>query len=215
MLFRSLVSQNFFRHGDRQRIENGETVDKFVSEEFLIHTVYGCQVVITNPTSSRQKLNVLVQIPRGALPVLNSQTTKTLHLDLEPYHTQTVEYHFYFPAAGQFPHFPVHVAKNEKLIAAAEPVTLTVVDRLTKIDKESWDYISQYGTLEDVVTFLNTHNINAVNLDRIAWRMHDKAALETVIPLLAARHIYQNTLWSYALLHNETAAANEIGRAHV
>lgn len=204
-----LVSQNFFRHGDRQRIENGETVDKFVSEEFLIHTVYGCQVVITNPTSSRQKLNVLVQIPRGALPVLNSQTTKTLHLDLEPYHTQTVEYHFYFPAAGQFPHFPVHVAKNEKLIAAAEPVTLTVVDRLTKIDKESWDYISQYGTLEDVVTFLNTHNINAVNLDRIAWRMHDKAALEAILPLLAARHIYQNTLWSYALFHNETAAANE------
>ncbi|HQZ66510.1 MAG TPA: hypothetical protein PLY87_15575 [Planctomycetaceae bacterium] len=204
-----LVSQNFFRHGDRQRIENGETVDKFVTDEFLIYTAYGCQVVITNPTSSRQKLNVLVQIPRGSIPVLNSQATKTLHVDLEPYHTQTVEYHFYFPAAGEFPHFPVHVAKNEKLIAAADPVTLTVVNRLTNIDKESWDYISQYGTLDDVVTFLNTHNINAVNLDRIAWRMHDKAALESVLPLLAARHVYQNTLWSYALLHNNAAAANE------
>lgn len=206
---RVLVSQNFFRHGDRQRIENGETVDKFVTEEFLIHTAYGCQVVITNPTSSRQKLNVLVQIPRGAIPVLNSQATKTLHVDLEPYHTQTVEYHFYFPAAGEFPHFPVHVARNEKLIAAAEPVTLTVVDRLTKFDRESWDYVSQYGTLDDVLTFLNTHNINALNLDRVAWRMHDKAALDAILPLLASRHVYQHTLWSYALLHNETAAANE------
>lgn len=204
-----LVSQNFFRHGDRQRVENGETVDKFVTEEFLIHTVYGCQVVITNPTSSRQKLNVLIQIPRGAIPVLNSQATKTLHVNLEPYHTQTVEYFFYFPTAGEFVHFPVHVAKNEKLIAAAEPVMFHVVDQPTKIDKESWDYVSQHGTLDDVAAFLNSHNINQLNLDRIAWRMHDKASFEKIIPLLAARHVYSHTLWSYALLHNAVAAANE------
>ncbi|MFN0199444.1 MAG: hypothetical protein ACKVT0_22055 [Planctomycetaceae bacterium] len=204
-----LVSQNFFRHGDRQRIENGETVDKYVTDEFLIHTVYSCQVVITNPTSSRQKLNVLVQIPRGAIPVLNSQVTKTLHLNLEPYNTQTVEYHFYFPAAGRFAHFPVHVAKNEQLIASAAPVTLIVVEKPTNIDKESWDYVSQHGSLEDVVTFLNTHNIDQLNLDRVAWRMHDKDAFEAILPLLAARHVYQHTWWSYALLHNAVAAANE------
>lgn len=204
-----LVSQNFFRHGDRQRIENGEPVDKFVSEEFLIHTVYGCQVVITNPTSSQQKLNVLIQIPRGAIPVLNSQATKTLHIDLQPYHTQTVEYHFYFPAAGEYAHFPVHVAKNEKLIAAAEPFTFHVVDKPTKIDKESWDYVSQHGSLDDVVTFLNSHNVNQLNLDKIAWRMHDKGSFEKILPLVAARHVYSHTLWSYSLLHNAVAAANE------
>src|SRR5262249_56193660 len=125
-------SQNFFRHGDRQRIEDGETVDKFVTEEFVIHTLYGCQVVITNPTSTRQKLNVLVQIPKGAIPVLNSQATRTVHLNLEPYHTQTLEYHFYFPASGTFTHFPVHVARNEALIATATQVTLIVVDNPTK-----------------------------------------------------------------------------------
>jgi hypothetical protein len=204
-----LVSQNFFRHGDRQRIEDGETVDKFVTEEFVIHTVYGCQVVITNPTSTRQKLNVLVQIPKGAIPVLNSQATKTVHLSLEPYHTQTLEYHFYFPAAGKFPHFPVHVAKNETLIAAAAPATLTVVDKPTKIDTKSWDYVSQYASADDVLKFLGAHNINALNLDKIAWRMHDAKVFASVIDLLARRHIYQHTLWSYALLHNVVPAARE------
>ena len=68
--------------------------------------VYGCQIVVTNPTSSRQKLNVLLQMPLGAMPVLNRQYTKSVHLDLEPYHTQTLEYHFYFPAAGKFAHYP-------------------------------------------------------------------------------------------------------------
>jgi hypothetical protein len=204
-----LVSQNFFRHGDRQRIENGETVDKFVADEFLVHVVYGSQVVITNPTSSRQKLNVLVQIPRGALPVLGSQVTKTLHLTLEPYNTQTVEYYFYFPAAGEFAHFPVHVAKNDKLIAAAEPMTFHVVEKPTKIDKGSWDYVSQHGALEEVVAFLNEHNIDSLNLDKIAWRMQDKEAFATIISILAARHVYSHTLYSYALLHNVVPAANQ------
>jgi hypothetical protein len=75
-----LVSQNFFRHGDRYRQVDNERLDKFVTEEFLVHTVYGCQVVITNPTSAPQKLDVLLQIPLGALPVMNGQETRSVHL---------------------------------------------------------------------------------------------------------------------------------------
>ena len=47
--------------------QNGEKVDKYVTEEFLRYTVYGCHVVVTNPTSSRQKLDILVQIPKGPI----------------------------------------------------------------------------------------------------------------------------------------------------
>jgi hypothetical protein len=204
-----LVSQNFFRHGDRYRQENGEQVDKFVSEEFLVHTVYGCQIVVTNPTSSRQKLDLLLQIPRGAIPVLNSQATKTIHLQLEPYHTQTLEYHFYFPAAGKFTHFPVHVAKNENLIASAEPFSFNVVDKPTKIDTRSWDYISQHGSADDVLAFLDKENVHGINLERIAWRMKDAKFFVQVVEKLARRHAYQHTLWSYAILHNVVPAARE------
>ena len=207
-----LVSQNFFRFGDRTRMEAGEQVDKFVSEEFLTQVVYGCQVVLTNPTSTRQKLNVLVQIPVGALPVLNGQQTKTVLLNLEPYHTQTLDYYFYFAAAGQFPHFPVHVARNETLIAATAPTTLNVVDKPTKIDKESWDYVSQYASLDEVLTFLDQHNVNALNLDRIAWRMRDPNAFASTLAKLTQRHVYQHTLWSYALLHNIPERSQEFLR---
>ena len=204
-----LVSQNFFRHGDRHRLEDGEQVDKFVSDEFLVHTVYGCQVVVTNPTSTRQKLNVLIQIPQGAIPVLNGEATRTVHLSLEPYHTQTLEVHFYFPVAGKFTHFPVQIARNETLIAAATPVTLTVVDKPTKIDSESWDYVSQHAAAEDVLKFLSAHNVIALNLDKIAWRMHDAKVFAAVTELLTRRHVYQHTLWSYSLLHNVIPAARE------
>ncbi len=204
-----LVSQNYFRHGDRQRMENGEPVDKFVTEEFLVQTVYGCQIVVTNPTSSRQKLDALLQIPRGAVPVLAGQATKTVHLNLEPYHTQTLDYYFYFPVAGSFTHFPVQFARNETLIAAAPPATLVVVNTPTKVDAESWDFVSQQGGADDVLRFLETHNVNGLNLERIAWRMHDAKMFAAVVELLARRHVYQHTLWSYALVHNSVAAARE------
>ena len=58
--------------------------DKYVTDEFLIHTVYGCQIVVTNPTSSPRKLDVLLQIPVGAMPVLSGRQTKSVQLDLQP-----------------------------------------------------------------------------------------------------------------------------------
>jgi hypothetical protein len=138
-----LVSQNFYRHGDRYIEQAGEKSDKFVTAEFLTGVVYGCQVVVTNPASSRQKLDLLFQIPRGAIPVLQTQATKSLPVVLEPYHTGTYDFHFYFPVAGQFAHYPVHLSRNFKTAASAAPFTFNVVPRLTQADKASWEYVSQ------------------------------------------------------------------------
>ena len=204
-----LVSQNFFRHDDRYTHVNNERFDKYVTEEFLPHVVYGCQVVITNPTSSPQKLDVLLQIPRGSMPVLNGKETRSVHMRLEPYSTQRLDYYFYFPATGRYRHYPVHVAKNEKLIAFAEPFVLNVVETLTRIDKSSWDYVSQHGTGAQVAQYLNTHNIARINLARIAWRMRDDVYFKQIISLLAKRHAYNQTLWSYGIKHNVLPAARE------
>jgi hypothetical protein len=84
-----------------------------------------------------------------------------------------------------------------------------VVRELTNIDKQSGDYISQHGSEEDVLNFLKTENVLAVNLDRIAWRMQDKAFFKTVTTLLAARHIYNHTLWSYGIKHDDPSAIRQ------
>jgi hypothetical protein len=204
-----LVSQNFYRQGERYREVNGERLDKFVTGEFLVHTVYGCQVVVTNPTSSRQKLSVLVQVPVGALPVSNGQQTQAVQLDLEPYRTQTIDYLFYFPLPGKFAHFPVNVAKNGRFVAAAQPVTFDVVARLSKIDTASWDYVSQNGTNEEVLAFLNRENVESLNLEKIAFRLKDRAFFSAVLTLLQERHRYQPTVWSYALFHADVPAARQ------
>ncbi len=204
-----LVSQNYFRADDRYRFVGNERFDKFVTEEFLAQVAYGCQVVLVNPTSSRQTLRLLLQIPQGALPVQNGFRTRGIPVTLEPYATQTFDYYFYFPAAGPAPHYPVQVAQEERFVTGADPFTLNVVAKLSRIDTESWDYVSQNGTPEEVLAFLGNHNLNRIDLEKAAWRMKDKAFFGNTIALLGERHIYQDTLWSYGLLHNVTGVAAE------
>jgi hypothetical protein len=152
---------------------------------------------------------VLLQIPQGAVSVLNGQQTRAVQISLEPYHTQTLEYHFYFPLAGKFVHYPVQVAKNEERIAAAAPFQFNVVEKPTKVDTESWEYISQNGENQQVLQFLETHNVQQLNLDKIAFRMRDADFFVAATTLLAKRHLYQPTLWSYALMHNAVPQARE------
>ncbi len=197
-----LVSQNFFRNDDRYRFVDNERIDKFVSDEFLVQTAYGCQVVVTNPTSTPQKLDLLLQIPRGSMPLLNGQATRSVHVDLQPFNTQTIEYLFYFPVSGQFEHYPVQVAKKEQLVAFADALLFNVVDRLTLIDRQSWAYVSQAGTDDDVLKFLEENNLQRIDLDKIAFRMQDEKFFLEVVRRLAENHVYDNTLWSYAVKHN-------------
>lgn len=204
-----LVGQNYFRADDRYRDEGNERFDKYVTDEFLPGIVYGCQVVVTNPTSTPRKLDVLVQIPRGAIPVSNGLYTKGTHIDLQPYATSTVEYFFYWPGVGEFTGLGVQVAKDEKLVGFAPAATFKVVKELSKVDRTSWEYVSQNGTADEVLAFLKDNNVERLNLDLIAWRMNDAEFFGKVTALLAARHTYNNTLWSYGLKHDNAEAIRE------
>ncbi len=204
-----LVSQNFFRWNDRTRFEGPEQFDKFVTDEFLAHVPYGCEVVLTNPTSTKRKLDALLQIPQGSLPVLDGFYTRTRRVELEPYSTAKLEYYFYFPEAGKAPHHPVHAGFNGKPLAWADPFVFNVVEKLSRVDKTSWDYLSQNGTADEVVGYLKQNNIGRIDLEKIAWRMQEKEYFLKVTALLAARHVFHPTLWSYGLLHQDPETSRE------
>ncbi len=205
-----LVSQSYFRHGDRHRMENGEKVDKFVADEFVAGLVYGGQVVVTNPTSSRQKLDVLIQIPKGALPVLGHRATGTERVVLEPYTTQRFERYFYFPAAGQYPCYPAHVSKSGSVVAHAEAFEFKVVDKPSKVDEDSWAHISQWGTEEQVLAYLAKQNLHAINLSQIAWRCRESVEFfKKALAALDLRGIYDRTLYGYGIHHNHPPAVRQ------
>jgi hypothetical protein len=207
-----LVSQSFFRAGDRYRMQGNEKFEKYVTFEFLTGTVYGANIVVTNPTSAPAKADVLMQIPQGALPVIASKATDSRSIRLEPYTTKTFEYYFYFPATAgdkKFPQFPVNVAISGATAGAAKPFEFNVVAKLTQVDKASWDYISQYGTEDEVFTFLEQNNLAALAFPRVAWRCHNAAFFKKLTTFLGTHHVWDQTIYSYALLHNDRDSLRE------
>jgi hypothetical protein len=210
-----LISQSFFRHGDRYRQEGNEKFEKYVTTEFLTGVTYGANVVVTNPTSSPVKAVVLMQIPQGALPVLGSKTTESRQVRLDAYTTQTFEYHFYFPHVPaqpgmKFAHFPVNVSTSTGAAVAAKPFEFNVVAKLTEVDKASWDYISQYGSDADVFAFLEQNNLSLLDLDRIAWRCRQSGDFyRRLITFLRTHHLRNDAVFSYALLHQDAATLGE------
>lgn len=197
-----LVSQNFYKHNDRYRHVGNQQLDKFLTKEFIVNTVYGCQIAVTNPTSAPQSLTLVLQVPEGAIPVLNSQYTNRVPVPLKPFTTQTVDYYFYFPDDGQFNHYPVQVTNSGDVIAFADAAKFNVVEEPTSVDTESWDHISQFASADQVIQFLKTKNLQRVDLGRIAWRMQDAKFFGKVTQLLHERHAFNDVLWSYAIKHN-------------
>ena len=214
-----LVSQNYFRDDDRTRYENGEEHDKYVTGEFLVGVVYVCQVVLTNPTSASQKLELLMQIPQGAIPVRGGFVTRGAPTEISSYATESIEYAFYFPGPGKFAHFPVHVARNEQLITSAEPTRLEVVRELSTVDKTSWAWLSQHGDDKDVLRWMDENNLDRlaaadgdgdVGLELIAWRMREPGFYKKCIALLRKRHVYNGVLWAYSVHHDDPANIREL-----
>lgn len=204
-----LVSENFFQKNDRYRYEKGVRFDKFVNDNFLAHTLYGSQVVLTNPTSTPMSVELLMQIASGSMTSSGSRETRTVLMSLEAFSTATFEYAFYFPEAGDFEHYPAHVSAKDRVIAVADPVTFKVVDRPAEVDKTSWEFVSQNGTNDDVIDFLNRDNVLRLKLSSIAFRMKDKAFFTRTIETLRARCAYDNVLWAYSVKHDDPVAIKE------
>ncbi len=204
-----LISENFYQKNDRFRHEDGIQYDKFIIDKFLAHTLYGGQVVITNPTSTPSAIELLVQIPKGSVAASGSQETRTIQMQLDAFSTKTFDYYFYFPTAGNFGHYPAHVSSDEKVLAVADSVQFNVTDEPAALDKTSWEFVSQNATADEVMDFLSEHNVLRLDLSQIAFRMKDSEFFKRVINALRNRYVYNHVLWSYGIKHRDQQASKE------
>ncbi len=207
-----LTVQRCFRADDRYAMIDGERVEKTVEAEFLAGIVYSAQAVFANATPRHRKLNAILQIPEGALPVGGSRVTTDTYLELEPYATLTHEIHFYFPEAGSFRQFPVTVADLDgRHLARAEAVRFEVVTEPGIQDTSSWAWLSQHGHADDVIAYLDRANLHALEprLAEIGWRMRDADFFARTLALLRRRLIFSPPLWGYAFLHEDGRALGE------
>ena len=71
-------------------------------DEYLVNKVFGCQLVITNISIANLNLQLLFEVPNGAIPVNTFEYTKSTDLNIASYQSKMIEYFFYFPKEGCF-----------------------------------------------------------------------------------------------------------------
>jgi hypothetical protein len=85
-----------------------------------------------------------------------------------------------------------------------------VVSALTQVDRDSWPHVSQNGGDEEVLAFLERNNADRLDLEKIAFRMQNRAMFGKVTDLLRRRHVFHPTLWSYGVFHRDEATTREL-----
>lgn len=207
-----LVAQKYFDNADRTYTdEDGEVVDKPV-KQFLKNKVYGCQVIVSNTSSKIYIADILAEIPEGALPIIEEDYTFVKTLNVPPYSTASFEFHFYFPSSGSYSHFPANIAIRGVVRAVARSQILTVIDKLSIENLESFkDYVSS-GNTELILSKLANKNFFAddFNIEDLLWMARDPSLYGTLISVFKRKRIFDARLWGFSILHSDIATFKEL-----
>lgn len=206
-----LVHHNFFRFGDRtRRDELDREVENPVTEAFLTGVRYTASFMVTNPTGTPRELQVLCQIPRGAIALGGQPATQARDIQLAAHATTQIEYDFYFPTAGTYPHFPAHVLEHDIVQASAvladQPVQLKVIEHATHRDTRSWAAVARDGNDAEVLARLGSTNLHRTPLKPILWRLSNKTFFDQVMQVLREQLHYSAGVYAYGFKHADTPA---------
>jgi len=197
-----LISQHFYDPSNRYSYEANEQTEIYVTDQFLVSKVYGALIVVANLSSKQKKLDILLQIPKGAIPVGPSPFyTKDHSVELYSYSNNTIEYFFYFPSAGNFSHFPTHVSEKNVIIASVEPFKFNVVTKPTIVNHLSWEYIANHGTTDEILDYLGKENLYRIDFKHVYHRFTDKSLWLRVVELLKSKKFFEPETWSFAFYH--------------
>ncbi|KAF1320245.1 hypothetical protein FI667_g12627, partial [Globisporangium splendens] len=200
----------------RQRIIHFKSTQPSVLE-VVVGTKYTYEVTVSNTTDSELSgINLLMQIPQGAIPLNESSYYTRNHVFNAPANTtMKYEVHFYFPETGEYDQYPAHAAIDGKVVAWAKTdTTVTVLRKVTLVDLASWSDVAARGSIDEVVQCLSSQkDILSVDLGLAFWRCKDIAFYCGLTSFLRGKMIYNEGIWKYAFVHNDLDAIKEYLRS--
>lgn len=135
--------------------------------------------MISNGSASTLELQVLTEIPDGAMPMRSVDFSKTFIRTLNSFNTISQEFYFYFPSTGEFSVYPANVSRGEKVLAVAgENDAFKVLLEKTVKKLETFRDILMNGKEEDILAFVREKNILNPEIFRwedILWKLRDDA----------------------------------------
>jgi hypothetical protein len=180
-----LISQRFYDPFDRYiHSSDGHTRMLKNITEFLVGKLYVSRVAITNSSETRHEINLVTEIPQGAIPVISLEYMKSTTLSIEPLSTEVIEFFFYFPREGDFTCYPASINKDGCLVTTATGVNNLKVVRTRQMPelKTITDILSM-GNKGDILQFMdneNLHNTDIFQFSNIYWLLDDEQFYKSV-----------------------------------
>ena len=90
---------------------------------------------------------------------------------------------------------------------------MKVVAEPSAVDTTSWEHVSQNGSAEEVLAYLESATCSASTSRRSPGGCATASSSTRVIALLRQRHVYDDTLWSYGSAHADPATSARVPAA--
>eukprot|EP00775_Hariotina_reticulata_P004329 gene4329-4582_t len=173
-------------------------------EPLLTGQRYCTSIIITSISPSVQLLDVLVQLPQGALPLCGLPSTISSSIALSPYASQTLESSFYFPRPGVFKQAPVSVTRR------SSAPTSSPSKRPEPQREFSWSAFLTSASPTQVLEYLRCGDLSVARVSDIAPLCRDKAFFQAAVAALNARHVFDHSIWIWAVTHLDEAALAQL-----
>mmetsp|Transcript_17791 Transcript_17791/g.53615 ORF Transcript_17791/g.53615 Transcript_17791/m.53615 type:complete len:2186 (+) Transcript_17791:298-6855(+) len=208
------VVQRLFDAQDRyvEDEATGEQVERGVEGALQAGRQYGYHVILTSSSAAPQHLDLLAQVPQGALPLEGLPPTWRTRVVIAPYATHTVELPFYFPHPGTLDTFPATAARDGVLLAAAPVAPPLVVQREAPPATAAgfdWAYLARTASDAEIVQYLREGDLARAELARVAGRCRRRSFFLDATAALRDRRTWDDAIWKWALLHGECRTLSE------
>jgi hypothetical protein len=116
--------------------------------KFIKGKRYGSKVSVTNTGDSSQEVQLIMEIPQGAIPMNSLDYLRTRTITLSNLETTAFGYNFYFPQTGKFTSYAASVTKDGYLLASSKEGTfeMEVGDKLEAANLNSINEIMSIGS---------------------------------------------------------------------
>ncbi|MCK6486941.1 MAG: hypothetical protein L6R48_01145, partial [Planctomycetes bacterium] len=157
---------------------------------------YVQEVAVANLAPLRRTVQVLVQIPAGAVPFDGAAATAVHHLDLPPHGSATCRLVFAWPRPGAFAQCGVSVSEDGRRLAA--------------LPGHSWTVAAPPpAPAADDLAWLRDARLDQAGLEARRWRLADPAFAAAALDQLRQRRRFEPEWWQAALHHGLMPAAGE------
>ena len=160
---------------------------------------YHMKVIVMNCSDLPLEGMLIVEVPRGAVPLDTTVFTEYLTVVLRPFSTTEHLFTFYFSEACDFKVYPATLTQKGEILAQAAQSEIKVEETAPKDVREVLEKLGRQSADE----------ISTIDLKDVYHKLKDEAFYQEIISILKKRFEFDPVVWSFSIFHGDLPTMRE------